>query len=109
MKINNLIIEFDHSEAEALRDLINGFFKMQEQLGCGEGSSRVTLARQLLQILPQEHPPKRPDMYDIPAKECKEDKSLYESAIDEIYAVEDERVMKALKTAGKKASKKKGK
>jgi hypothetical protein len=54
MRINKLTIEFTHSEAEALRELIDGFFKMQKDLGRGEGSRRVTLAQQLLKILPQD-------------------------------------------------------
>lgn len=53
MKINKLVLELTHSEAEALRELIDGFFNMQNELGRGEGSRRVTLARELLRVLPQ--------------------------------------------------------
>ena len=51
--IKSIALELTHDEALALRSLIEGFFKYQGMAGIGEGSSRVTLACQLLKVLPQ--------------------------------------------------------
>ena len=54
MKISEFVVSFSEEEALALRSLIEGFIKMQSDLGMGEHSRRMTLAVELLSKLPEE-------------------------------------------------------
>lgn len=53
MKIKQLTINLNQQEALDLRSLLNGFKDMQNQLGIGEGSSRMILLENLLAVLPR--------------------------------------------------------
>lgn len=54
--IKKVTLELDDKQALDLRSLLDSFFEYQTQLGFGEGSTRVALAKKLLLQLPQSIP-----------------------------------------------------